>query len=262
MAIKFTQTIDFGAQRLQNLGSPSVDTDAATKGYVDAAAQGLDWKASVRAASTGNLTIASPGATIDGVAMATGDRFLAKDQATGAENGLYVWNGAAAAATRAPDANTNVNLTTGAAVSVEEGSVNAGKMYLLITAEPITVGTTALTFTQLGGSSTSYNAGNGLSLTGTTFAVVAGTGIVSGANVGIDTNVVARKYAANIGNGSLTTITVTHNLGTRDVDVRVYNNATPWDDIYCEVQRTDANNVALIFGSAPATNAYRVVVQG
>lgn len=262
MSIKFTQTVDFASQRLQNVGSPAVGTDAATKAYVDGAAQGLDWKASARAASTGNISIASPGATIDGVSMGIGDRFLAKDQATGSENGLYVWNGASAAATRTSDANSNTNLTTGAAVTVEEGSANAGRMFILITAEPITLGTTALSFTQLGGAAASYTAGNGLSLTGMTFAVVAGTGIVSGANVGVDTSVVVRKYAANVGDGASTTITVTHNLGTRDVTAQVYTNGSPYDTVWCEVQRTDTNNVALVFGSAPASGAYRVVVHG
>jgi len=260
MAIKFTQTVDFDNQRLTAVGSPSAATDAANKSYVDAALIGQDWKASVRAASTANLTLTAPGSTIDGVSMVSGDRFLAKDQSTGGQNGIYVWNGAASAATRATDADTVAEFNTGATTSVEEGSVNAGKTFLLITPGPITLGTTALTFTQAAGSS-SYLGGAGLTLTGSTFAVGAGTGVtVNADDVAIDPNVVVRKYATNVGNGSSTSITVTHNLATRDVIVQVYTNATPWDTVICEVQRPDTNTVTLIFGTAPASGAYRAVV--
>jgi hypothetical protein len=261
MPIQFVQSVDFGNQRLTGVASPSVGTDAANKNYVDNAIQGLDWKASVRAASTGNINLAAPGATIDGVTMVANDRFLAKDQSAGAQNGIYVFNGAATPATRATDANTSAQVTPGMATTVEEGSVNADKIFIVITDGPITLGTTSLAFTTLGGG-TPYTAGNGLSLAGNAFSVVAGTGIVVGANVGIDASVVTRKYAANIGDGASTSISVTHNLGTRDAQVQVYTNATPWDTVWCEVQRPDTNTVTLIFGAAPASAAYRAVVQG
>ena len=70
-----------------------------------------------------------------------------------------------------------------------------------------------------------------------------------------------RKYATTIGNGSLTSITVTHNLGTRDVVVNVYDNTT-YDTVEVDVVRTDANTVTVSFSTAPANNAYRVVVIG
>lgn len=260
MAIKMTQVVDFTNQRLTNVGSPSVSTDAVNKTYVDAAVQGLDWKASVRAASTGNLTLTAPGSTIDGVTMTTNDRFLAKDQSTGSQNGIYVWNGASSTATRATDADTSAKVTSGLALFVEEGSVNAGRTYLITTANPITLATTSLAFTQFG-SGTSYIAGSGLTLTGATFDVGAGTGItVATDTISIDTSVVVRKYATNVGDGSATSITVTHNLATRDVRVEVYANATPWATALCEVQRPDTNSVVLVFGTAPASSEYRAVV--
>lgn len=247
MAIKFTQVLDVTNQRITNLGSPSVATDAVNKSYVDNVAQGLSWKQAVRAASTGNITLASPGATIDGVSLNTGDRFLAKDQTTASENGIYVFNGAGSAATRATDADTGAKLASGSAMSVMEGTVNADKSYVLTTDGTINVGTTALAFTLMtGGSGTTYTGGSGIIVTGTSIAV--------------DPAVVTKKYSANVGDGSSTTITVTHNLNTRDAIVQVYTNAAPYDTVFCEVQRTDANNVALVFGSAPATAAYRVVV--
>lgn len=70
------------------------------------------------------------------------------------------------------------------------------------------------------------------------------------------------KFSADVGNGSLTEITVTHNLNSRDVQVAVYRSTTPWDTVMVDVERTDVNNVKVRFATAPASNAYRVVVQG
>lgn len=72
----------------------------------------------------------------------------------------------------------------------------------------------------------------------------------------------ATKYATNVGDGSSTSIVVNHNLGTRDVVVQVYANASPYDEILCDVEHTDANNITLKFGTAPAVDEFRVVVIG
>lgn len=110
-----------------------------------------DYKGSVRAASTGNVDISSPGATIDGVSMAVGDRVLLKDQTTGSQNGLYEWEGAATAMRRAPDANQSAELTAGLMVTVEEGATNADTTWIITTDDPITVDSTAITFSQISG---------------------------------------------------------------------------------------------------------------
>jgi hypothetical protein len=70
-----------------------------------------------------------------------------------------------------------------------------------------------------------------------------------------------RKYSANVGNASATSISVTHSLSTRDVQVQVYDNAT-YDTVEVDVVRTDADTVTVSFATAPALNAYRVVVIG
>ena len=70
-----------------------------------------------------------------------------------------------------------------------------------------------------------------------------------------------RKFTANVGNGSATSFAVTHNLGTRDVIVNVYDNAT-YDTVETDVVRTDSNNVTVSFSAVPLSNAYRVVVIG
>jgi hypothetical protein len=69
------------------------------------------------------------------------------------------------------------------------------------------------------------------------------------------------KASADVGNGAATSFAVNHNLGTRDVIVNVYDNAT-YDTVEVDVVRTDANNVTVSFASAPASNAYRVVIIG
>ena len=73
--------------------------------------------------------------------------------------------------------------------------------------------------------------------------------------------VYARKYAANIGNGSATTIRVAHNLGTEDITITVKEVATK-QVVMADVQIFDSNNIDILFASAPASGAYRVVVTG
>lgn len=264
MAIEVLAVENHNNQRITGVGTPTSGTDAANKDYVDAIARGLDWKASVRVASTGTLNLASPGSAIDGVTMATNDRFLAKDQSTGSQNGIYVWNGAASAATRAVDADSDAEVTAGMATTVTEGTVNADRVYVLTTNDPIVVGTTALAFTQVGGGGGTYVAGNGLTETPAgTFNVGAGTGITVNANdITIDVAVVTRKLAFNVGDGSATAISLTHSWGTRDVSVQVYRATSPWDVVYPEVTRPDVNTVTLTFAAAPTASQYRAVLQG
>lgn len=67
-------------------------------------------------------------------------------------------------------------------------------------------------------------------------------------------------YAANIGNGALTTIPVTHNLNTLDVIVEL-KDASTGEILYTDVVITDVNTVTLYFAVAPTTNQYRVIVK-
>lgn len=264
MPLKILNGVDLNNQRAQNAGDPSSAQDLATKNYVDNVARGLDWKQSVRAASTGNVNTASAPSSIDGVTLAANDRVLLKDQTTGSQNGIYTFAAAASALTRAVDADSSAEVTSGMATTVTEGTANGNTVWVLTTDDPITLATTALVFAQVGGGGSSYVAGNGLTLTGSTFDVGAGTGISVGADtVSIDTAVVARKYAANVGDGTSTTINVAHNLGTYDVNVQVFLNSGSRENVLVDVQRgVDVNHVELIFATAPASGAYRVVVLG
>jgi hypothetical protein len=167
-----TGAIAMGTNKITGLGTPTDGTDAATKNYVDSAAQGIDWKASVRAATTANVTLASAlenGDTLDGVTLATGDRVLVKNQSTGSENGIYVVK-ASGAPDRSTDADTGAELTSNFAVFVEQGTTNADQGYVLTNDGAITVGTTALTFTQFTGLG-QIVAGTGLDKNGNTLDI-------------------------------------------------------------------------------------------
>ncbi|MDG0792763.1 hypothetical protein OMP38_19210 [Cohnella ginsengisoli] len=94
--------------------------------------------------------------TVDGVSLAAGDRVLVKDQTTGSQNGIYV--AASGAWARAADADASVKLAAGVSLYVREGTINAGKSFVLSNAGALTLGTTALTFAQLSGAGAASDA--------------------------------------------------------------------------------------------------------
>ena len=116
-----TVTVPSGYKDRSGFGATSL----ATKEYVDAVKTGLDFKDSVRVASTANVDESSAPAAIDGVTLSSGDRVLLKNQSTGSENGIYVFNGSGSAMTRATDADADAEVTAGMFVFVEEGTANA-----------------------------------------------------------------------------------------------------------------------------------------
>ena len=148
-----TGTVDVANSRITTVATPTGATDAANKAYVDAQLQGLDVKNSVRVATTANGTLATAfanGQTIDGITLSTGDRILLKDQSTGSENGIYTVN-SSGAPTRATDFDADSEVTGGTFFFVEEGTVNADNGFVMTNDGSVTVGTTALTFTQFSG---------------------------------------------------------------------------------------------------------------
>jgi hypothetical protein len=138
-------------------------TQLSTTAFVTAAIAALQanlgQRGDVRVASTANINLASPGATINGVSMSAGQYFLAKDQTAPAENGVYVWNGAASAATRATEYDTWDD-HPGALIAVHEGTTLADTLWLCTSNLGGTLNTTAITFAQFSASGALLAANN------------------------------------------------------------------------------------------------------
>lgn len=94
----------------------------------------------------------------------------------------------------------------------------------------------------------------------TTAEVVTGTDTVRAVTAaGVEAHYDAKNFAGDVGNGSATSYAITHSLGTLDVIVQVYEKSSG-ATVFTDVERTNTNTVTLIFASAPASNAYRVLV--
>lgn len=203
--------------------SAAGSTAMINKGYVDSVASGLTWKDSVRAATTTAGTLASDfenGDTIDGVVLATGDRILIKNQASATENGIYEVQ-ASGAPTRTSDATTSTQ-ATGAAMFVEEGTVNGDKAFVCTTDGPVNFGaaTSWSVFTSTGGASgpegsVQYNSSNNLagvqslffnnSTTTPSFEIGADSGVAATAatlELGTDTSGSAVNATFNLATGT------------------------------------------------------------
>ena len=204
-----TGTLTFdGVHTVTGLPTPVNASDAAPKSYVDASVAGLEWKNSVAAASTVNLTVtysngtSGVGATltnagaqaafaIDGYTAALNDRILIKNQTTQTQNGIYTVTTLGSGATnwvltRATDANTTAELNN-ATMYVVNGTAGADSGWTQTTAN-VTIGTSNIVFVQFSGSGT-YSAGTGISLAGN---VIANTGVLSvTTSTGLSTNTAA-----------------------------------------------------------------------
>jgi hypothetical protein len=307
------------------VATPTDAAHIATKGYVDAARQGLDVKASVRAATTAPINLSTDlqnGDVIDGVTLVTGDRVLVKNQGTASENGIYV-TVASGAASRSSDANGTADtgeLTSGTFTFVEEGTINFDSGFVVSTNGTITVGSTGIVWTQFSGAG-SFEAGDGLSKSGTTVNVnvtadrtaitsdaidiastyvgqtsittlgTITTGVWNGTDVAVadggsgasnasdartnlgytttagqttSTAVLARVVnqacAASVSTTSVTT--VTHNFGTKNVNVQIYE-VSSGATVIGDVARTSNDTVTVTMnGSSILLNDYRIVVTG
>lgn len=224
------------------------------------AIEGIAWKDSVRVSTQGNLNLASPGAAIDGITMVAGDRVLVRLQTTVPENGIYIWNGAAVPMTRAADSSTFAELES-ARVTVEEGT-NAGSDWRQTQVNGV-LDTNDIIWTAAGSSAPSASETTAGVLEIATQAET-DTGTDDGRAVTplklTNWSGKGKRLAQNIGDGAATQIDVTHNFNTRDVQVEVVRNATPWDTVGCDVERPDANTCRFRFVTAPTTNQFRVLI--
>jgi hypothetical protein len=294
--------LDAGTYKITNLGTPQNSTDAATKAYVDAVSEGLHIHEAADVYVASNVTIATAleaGDSIDGVTLSAGMRILVNGQTTKSQNGIYVVS-VSGGPTRALDFDTALEVASGDFIFVSSGD-SYGNTGWVQTKSPATIGTDEISFTQFSGAGT-YTAGSGLSLDGTVFSVdttpssgfaglevaanalnvkvntadgleitTNGLGINNGAGLTFSSGALVldtangygvRKYSTSVGDGSATSYTVTHNLGTKDLTVQVYDNSSPYAQVETDVEHSGNNTVAIKFAQAPTTDQYRVVVIG
>ena len=257
-----TSNVSLNGLKIVSLADPQNPQDGATKGYADALIATGNNKGTARLAATGNVVLASPGATFDSVTAAVGDILLLPVQTTGSQNGLYVFNGAASPLTRTTNANLSGEIRPGLFVFAAEGTLNGSNGYTLTTPNPIVLETTALTFIQTSGAG-QILAGTGITKVGNVINAVGGVGLVTNAtNLAIDPAIVVRKYSSLIGDGTSTSITVTHNLNNPTLDYSLALAASPYTKAICTVSFPTVNTAILTFALPPSTGQYRVSLFG
>jgi hypothetical protein len=161
----FTGAVVLAADPVTALG-------AVTKQYVDSIAEGLHVHASVVAATTANINLATDvenGDTLDGVTLATGNRILVKNQTTASQNGIYVV-AASGAPSRATDFDSPAEIDGGDFVFVTGGTINDNSGWVQ-TNTVGTIGTDAIEFSQFAGAGT-ITAGTNISVVGSQVSVI------------------------------------------------------------------------------------------
>ena len=263
MARQILTDYDFNnVSRITNLPNAASDQEPATLAQLKSQIEGLAWKDGVRVKTQGNIDLSAPGATIDGISLSSGDRVLVASQSTASQNGIYVWNGDATPATRSLDASTFAELEA-AVVTVEEGT-DAGSTWRQTEVNG-TIDSSTVTFTAFGAAvpAASESTAGKIEIA-TQDETDTGTDDTRAITpLKLKTwSLAPKRYSTDIGDGSNTSYTVTHNLGTREVTVVVYRNSGNYDEVECEVRHTSTTALTLVFSAAPTSNQFRVVVVG
>jgi hypothetical protein len=186
---------------ITGLGDPSASSEAATKNYVDNLVTGLRTRVIARVASTANVVIASAlenGDVLDGVTLATGNRVLLKNQTTTSENGIYIVV-ATGGASRDPEFDI-ISEIAGQLILVSEGSTHADDLFLCTTDTSATLGSSAITYTQVFPSSGGTVTSVAVADSGSSEFTVTGSPITSSGTISLAINTI---NATKIGTGSV-----------------------------------------------------------
>lgn len=207
-----TNPVSLNGQKITSLADPTSAQEAATKAYVDAQLAGLvssqTPKGTVRASVSTNVNISSPDTTLDGLTAVNGDIFLLYGQTTGSENGPYQFNGSAVAMTRAGNWDTQQEAVLGSYWIVREGTRKDS--FAMMQNDNFTLGSSVL---QVGHVSITPAAGV--------------------------------PFEADLGDGTAVSFTLTHNFGTKAVNVIVFRNASPYDEVDVYISRPSVNTVTV-----------------
>lgn len=263
MTVLVGSKLDFGgARRITNLGAAAANGEPIVYEQWMALSEGMAWKDNVRVAGQVNITVASPGAAIDGITMVANDRVLLRSQTSAPENGVYIWNGAATPMTRAVDSSTFDELEN-AFVPVDEGT-NAGTTWRQTQVNGVIDTNNVVFATAFSTAPAASETVPGIAELATQAETDAGSDdlrIVTPLKLATYSGR-AKRYATSIGDGAATSYVVTHNLNTLDVQIYCYENGGSKREVFVEKQHTSTTTCTIIFDTAPASNAYRVVVQG
>nr|BAR24658.1 phage-related tail fiber protein [uncultured Mediterranean phage uvMED] len=255
-----TSDVDLNSQKITNLATPTNASDAATKGYVDASQQGLDVKESVKAATTGNITLSGT-QTIDGVALSVGDRVLVKNNTDASENGIYVV--ASGSWSRAADADADSEVTAGLFTFVEEGTVNGDAGFSLTTNDNITVGSTNLAFSQFSGAG-NITGGDGIQKSGSELSIDAkanGGLVIESSALAVDlgaSSITGTLAVGDGGTGATSAANARTNLGVA-IGSDVQAHGAILDDLS---GLTQASNKGVFFDTANSAATFDLTAAG
>ena len=181
------QALNMGSHQINGLSTPSVSTDAATKGYVDAAINGLTWEGPAKAYANYNVPLTGGASlTIDGYSVQNGDLVILGNQTTASQNGEYSASGIGTAYTLTAN---GLPTAAGDAWLITNGTVYANSAFVAKTAVP------AATFTAFAGP-TAYTFNTPLSLAGSTVSISQANTSTNGYLSSTDWNTFNGKQAA------------------------------------------------------------------
>jgi hypothetical protein len=232
-----------------------------------------DFKNSCRGVTIADVDLSAAPATVDGVNLQYGDRVLVTGQTTASQNGIYfvstLGSGSNGIWTRARDADEDSEMTAGVTLVVTEGTVYEDTQWKLTTPDPITIGTTALTWTSDDISTVTLTGAQ--TLTNKTLTLPVANKIVANptaTSVGTS-SVVINSFSAAAYRGSKYIITVANNTDFDIIEaLLVHNGTTATVTVYGETSTNaslgdvsadiDSGNVRLLYTGASAGNSVKV----
>ncbi len=263
MPLLVNSKLDFGnARRITGLAAGAAAGEPVVFEQLNAAIEGVAWKDNVRVAAQVNTTVASPGATINAITMVSNDRVLLNNQTSVPENGIYIWNGSAVPMTRALDANTFDELES-AVVTVDEGT-SGGSTFRQTQVNGV-IGTNNVIWASFGTAAPAASETTpGIAELATQAETDIGTDDVRIVTPLKQANWAgrAKRFSNTYGDGTTTSIVVTHNLNTDDTEVYVREVGGSKRQVIVEIQHTSVNSITMVFdtGAAPAASSIRCTV--